>query len=198
MQTLGLASAPQPSDGMFKRLFWPTIQNAYDVDLVGQQGFWVCVAIAVLSAAVLVVTAHPLIGLLVAATYVLGGIGVRERSISAAVLVFLGYLIDKIATALVQGVGNPLIGLVALMLLFANVRATVLSKRWHDQDSVAAAEEMPERLTTSFTDKLANQMPARIWPKMKFVFFPIASILLLLQIIGIVGIAAMHRVAPPQ
>ena len=200
MQTLGLASEQQPSDGMFKRLFWPTLQNAYDVDLVGQQGFWVCVIVAVLSTVILIAAAHPVIGHLVGATYFLGGTGVRERSVAAAGLVFLCYLVDKISTieaaALTQGIGNPLIGLIALMLLFANVRATVLSKRWHDRDSVAAAEEMPERLTASFADKFANQMPTRVWPKMKFVFYPVASILLLLQIVGVIGIAAMHRSEP--
>jgi hypothetical protein len=49
METLGLSSQPQPTDNLFKRLFWPRIESHYDVDLLGQQGFWVCSIVAVLS-----------------------------------------------------------------------------------------------------------------------------------------------------
>jgi hypothetical protein len=37
------------TDNLFKRLFWPRIESHYDVDLLGQQGFWVCSIVAVLS-----------------------------------------------------------------------------------------------------------------------------------------------------
>lgn len=148
--------------------------------------------VAVLSTVVLLVTGHFILSLLIGATYFLGGTGVRERSFSAAVLVFACYLVDKLATMMSRGAGNPLIGVVALMLLFANVRATFLSKRWHDQDAVAAKEEMPERSSTSFADKFANKMPAIVWPKMRFVFYPVASLLLVMQFVGIVVIARTH------
>ena len=36
------------SDGRLKSIFWPTVENAWDVNYLGQQGFWICVIIAVL------------------------------------------------------------------------------------------------------------------------------------------------------
>src|SRR5260370_10048534 len=50
MSTLGLSGAPDRSDGLFKNLFWPTIQNAQDADLAASRGFWVCFALAFISA----------------------------------------------------------------------------------------------------------------------------------------------------
>lgn len=37
MSTLGLSGAPDRSDGLFKNLFWPTIQNAQDADLAASR-----------------------------------------------------------------------------------------------------------------------------------------------------------------
>ncbi len=202
MQTLGLASEQQSSDGMFKRLFWPTIQNQYDVDLVGQQGFWVCVGSAVLSALALSVSGHLMIAILVGATYFLAGIGVRERSIAAASLIFLCFLIDKVSNVVAMtvgasrgaAVGNPLVVLVVMMLLASNVRATILSRRWRTA-SVATDDEMPERSTTSSFDKVANRMPTILWPKVRFAFYPLASLLLLLLLAGTASIAMAHKPA---
>ena len=188
MQTLGLASEQKPTDGMFKRLFWPTIENQYDVDLMGVQGFWVCTVCAVLSMILLIATGNALIGILIGITFFLGGMGVRERSIAAAVLVFGCYALDKvlsIESLVLTGVhtgGNPLIGVVAFMLLLANVRGTILARKWRVQAErggyVADPDAMPERTTSTLPDKMANVMPAKLWPGAKFVFFPLAGLLL--------------------
>ena len=89
MQTLGLSSQPQPTDNLFKRLFWPAIESQYDVDLIGQQGFWVCTVIAVLSLGMMTLLHMPLTGLFTAVVLFLGGCGVRQRSVAAAGLVSL-------------------------------------------------------------------------------------------------------------
>lgn len=190
MQTLGLASEQKPSDGMFKRLFWPTIENQYDVDLVGQQGFWLCTIVAALSLILSIVGHQPLIGLLLAITYFIGGAGVRERSTAAAVLVFLCYLMDRIVTFETGGMllGSPLVGLVALMLLFANVRATMLSRRWDSGRTPEDIRELPERSTDSFTDKLANVLPPALWPKGQYAFYPLVTIVLLLSLLAAIAI----------
>jgi hypothetical protein len=191
MQTLGLSSAPQPTDGMFKRLFWPEIANEYDVDLVGQQGFWICFAVAVISTFVFLFAGHYFLGVFVGATYFLGALGVRQRNTAAAILIFICYLLDRVASvesmALgLGGVGNPLLGIVATMLLFANIRATILSRRWQAAATFGEESEMPERTTSSFGDKLANVLPEKLWPRTQYVFFPLASILILLSLIGMV------------
>jgi hypothetical protein len=196
MQTLGLSSAPQASDGMFKRLLWPEISNQYDVDLVGQQGFWVCFAVAVISTAISLFTGHAFLGVFVGATYFLGALGVRERNIAAAVLIFVCYLLDRVVSVEsmvlgMGGAGNPLLGIVATMLLFANVRATILSRKWQAADTPVDVSEMPERSTSSFGDKLANVMPGKLWPRTQFVFFPLAGILILISLLGMVGLPMM-------
>ena len=119
MQTLGLAGEQKPTDGFFKRLFWPTIENAYDVDLIGKQGFWLCLGLALLSMVVLVITGHAYVGLLVGLTYYLAGVGVRERSLGAAIAIFLCFTVDRIAGIFILpgGGGNPIFLIAAMMLL---------------------------------------------------------------------------------
>ena len=188
MQTLGLASEGKPTDGMLKRLFWPTIENQFDLDAVSVQGFWVCTVCAVLSMILLISTGNALIGIVIGVTFFLGGMGVRERSIAAAVLVFSCYALDKvlsIESLIVTGVhtgGSPVIGIVTFTLLLANVRGTMLARKWRMEAArggyVPDPDAMPERMTSTFGDKLANVMPAKFWPGAKFVFFPLAALLL--------------------
>ncbi len=78
------------------------------------------------------------------------------------------------------GASSPLIGLVALMLLLANVRATLLARRWNVSGENPDREEALDRSTSSIGDKLSNVMPTTVWPKGRFVFYPLASLLLLL------------------
>ena len=205
MQTLGLASEQKPTDGMLKRLFWPTIENQYDLDAVSVQGFWLCVIVAVLSFVLLTLTGNWFIGLLIFITYALGGTGVRERSVAAAVLVFSCYLFDKLlsietlALTGVTGFNNPIAGVLALALLAANIRGTLLAKRWEHEAAarglVADPDQMPERATTTAFDKVANTLPPRVWPVGRFIFFPLAgiSILLIVLVMVMTPFAAKQR-----
>ena len=190
MQTLGLASKPQPADNIFKRLFWPAIESQYDVDLLGQQGFWVCAIVALVSLVVMIVLGTPVTGLFSALVFFLGGCGVRQRSVAAAAMVFALYLINWAGAIVIGTVGNPLVPLVILMLLFANVRATAMSRRWMAKPVDSVDQEFPERSTETVTDRFANKLPAAVWPRSRYVFFPLAGILLLLTI---VGVAVMKR-----
>jgi hypothetical protein len=192
MQTLGLASEIKPTDGMFKRLFWPTIENQYDLDLVSVQGFWVCVVVGVLSFVVLLATGQIWAGALVAVTYVLGATGVRERSVAAAVLIFVCYMTDRVGGLFM---GQPSIGVIpiaSMLLLFANVRATILAHRWRRFGTPEQTDAI-ELAQGSLTEKVANVMPAKVWPIGRFVFFPLAGVLLALTIAGVAMYPAMHR-----
>jgi hypothetical protein len=199
MQTLGLSSQPQPADNLFKRLFWPSIESQYDVDLLGQQGFWVCTVVAVLSLVVMVVLGMPVSGAFTALVFFLGGCGVRQRSVAAAALVFCLYLVNFAGGVAIGSFGNPLIQGVVLMLLFANVRATVLSRRWMAQPVDPADQELPERSMMTIADRFANKLPVTIWHKTRYVFFPLAGILFLLTIAGVVIMKRQAAVkATPQ
>jgi hypothetical protein len=199
MQTLGLSSAPQPTDNLFKRLLWPQIANGYDVDLIGQQGFWLCFVVAVLSIIGLSATGQPILGLLVGATYLLGGFGVRQSDVAAASLIFLSYLLGRITAieSMYLGFpgGNPLIGIVATMLLFANVRATVLVKRWKNAEAPVDVSEMPERATNTLGDKIANVLPEMFWPYARYPFFVLAAIVTVVQILAMIGMPSLVRSA---
>ncbi len=197
MQTLGLASEQKPTDGLFKRLLWPTIENAYDVDLVSQQGFWLCVILAAISTVTLLVAGHVMYALLIGLTYYLAGVGVRERSLPAAILILCCYLLDRVAAFLITpygfGGGNPVVGVVAVMLLVANIRATVLARKWRKGSSTDDRTEFPDQVNESWKDRFVNTWPSAVWPRGQFVFYPLASGLLLLTLIGMMFIAKRQR-----
>jgi hypothetical protein len=197
MQTLGLSSKPQPTDNLFKRLFWPAIESQYDVDLIGQQGFWVCTIVALLSLILLVFLGMPIVGAFTALVFFLGGCGVRQRSVAAAALVFSIYLINLAIGVVLGSFGNPLIQLVVLMLLFANVRATIMSRRWMARPVDSTDQEFPERSLETISDKFANRLPPVVWSKGRYVFFPLAGILLLLTIVGVVVMKRHAAMAAP-
>src|ERR1700691_5665105 len=102
MQTLGLSGEVKRSDGWLKSIFWPTVENAWDVNYLGQQGFWICVVVAAfqlasaaLSAAAFSTNPILLIVYVIAAlVFLVGGMGVREASWPAAALVFSLFLIS--------------------------------------------------------------------------------------------------------
>jgi hypothetical protein len=199
MQTLGLSSQPQPADGLLKRLFWPSIESQYDVDLLGQQGFWICSIVALLSLVLLAFLHMPGTGFFTAVVFFLGGCGVRQRSLAAASLVFAMYLVNLIAEFALGSRGNPFVSSVILMILFANIRATVLSRRWIAQAVNPIEHEFPERSIETTKDKFANVLPAWLWPKTRYAFFPLAALLLLLTIAGTVMLkkqASARTVSP--
>jgi hypothetical protein len=120
----------------------------------------------------MLVLGMPFIGIFTAVVFFLGGCGVRQRSISAAVLVFTLYLTNIVGGWVLGSFGNPLLPLVVLMLLFANVRATVLSRRWMAQPVDPIDQEFPERSVETMSDRFANSLPATMWSKCRYAFFP--------------------------
>ena len=89
MQTLGLSGEAKPSDGRLKCIFWPTVQNAWDVDYLGRQGLWICVLIAVIQITVAVITGGSIviaIGAMEALAFLVGGFGVRQGNWPAAAM----------------------------------------------------------------------------------------------------------------
>jgi hypothetical protein len=65
MQTLGLAESTPRTESRLKNLFWPSVQTGTDVDYLGAQGFWVCVAVAVFDFAASIVVGAPITGVFV-------------------------------------------------------------------------------------------------------------------------------------
>jgi hypothetical protein len=184
METLGLTPSPK-ADSIWRNLFWPTIRSEVDVDQIGRQGFWLCFIIASFTLVVTMIAGLYSGGIAAAVFYWLGGIGVRQRSRLAAVVIFGAYLLSVIAVLKYTGLGSLLdiVRFIFLALLFANVRGTFLSAEWradatrlgvllHNQNT--APEPSPVRLTATLADRLADQLPMYVWPVGQWFFYVLA------------------------
>jgi hypothetical protein len=177
MQTLGLSKESTPrSEGRLKSLFWPSIQNAHDVDYLGAQGYWLCTFVAVVSLALGVATGQPFVwvlGVLYLLVY-LSGVGIREHSRYAA------------AAALLWAVANVLISPGVLAVLFAalmlsNLRATWIASGWKPASEEAAP---PPRLGETWTDKFADRFPSWLWPKVRIPYYVVSVCFVVLVFVG--------------
>jgi len=189
MQTLGLSGKNERSDGALKSIFWPTVQTAWDVDYLGQQGFWICFVIAVFQLITSLFTANPLLvalGLLGCLVYWTGGMGVREKAWPAAALIFDCYLIETLiafmAGLLVTPVG--LLRIAFLGLLLTNLRATFIASEWKP---AAEGEDRPMRFCETLRDKLVDVWPPKIWPRAQIPFYVAGALWLLANLLSLAG-----------
>lgn len=82
-----------------KRLLWPRY-SPLDADLLGQQGFWICLFVALLSLVGGVMQGHWITGFIAFSFFFLGGVGVREHSFVAALLIAPAYVLNIVVVAL--------------------------------------------------------------------------------------------------
>jgi hypothetical protein len=186
MGFLGLDGTEVKDDNLFQRMFWPS-DHAGEADTLGKQGFWVCWIVGFVSMLMLSFQGQPIAGLFTLAFFCLGGIGVREHSQPAAILVAAAYLLNIVASLFV-GVPPGALTIIICLLLVANIRGTYVAAKWQH---AGGDDAMPTRFNESFTDKLVDQMPRSVWPKTKILFFVGAGLYLLLSVLGAVMIA-MH------
>lgn len=193
MSTLGLSGPPTQEEALWKRLLWPEVRTAHDADLLGQQGFWIAEIIALLSAAFLVFTGHPLLAAVTFLFYVLGGFGLREGDVAAAALVFAAYLLDEFAAMRVGLGGFGIVRLVILAILLANLRGAILVNRWRKSPALQADDEPePMRFNESWQDKFRDQLPRRLWPKLRIPFYIIAGLFVMLEALGVFSLWVLH------
>jgi hypothetical protein len=173
MQKLGLSSDQPRSDNRLKSLFWPTIQNATDIDSIGQQGLWLCFVIAGFTLVFSIFTPGALtFGLLDVLFFLLGGIGVRERGRLAAIAVLAVYVLGKIVIFRLTGQGIGIAPVLFSALLLANVRGAWLASALR----LPAEEFRRERLNETIGDRIADQWPRRLWPLLKWLFWLVALV----------------------
>ena len=191
MQTLGLSQESKRSDGRLKSIFWPTVENAWDVDDLGRQGFWVCLIIAAFQIVVTLATGNPLfivLGAVSALAFCVGGMGVRESSWPAAAMVFSIFftnLLCNMANRQFPG----FLTIIAAAILLSNVRAAFLASEWRP---ASEDEDKPMRFNDTLGDKLADQLPSKAWPVLQIPFFVLASVLMLINLAGL-GIVLLQR-----
>jgi hypothetical protein len=190
MQTLNLSGTSKESDGFLKRLFWPTVENAWDVDALGVQGFWLCFILGsanfIFCAGVALVAPVFFMRVFMLAgggilflTYFIGGMGVRQANWGAALAIFTFYVASQIATKQIPS----FLSFIFAGILLSNVRATFLASRWQP---ASEDEDRPTRFNETFRDKLVDQWPQRAWPVLKYPFYVLDAILLLLLMASMV------------
>ena len=194
MSTLGLSGPPQQTDGLWRGLFWPTIQNAQDIDLAATRGFWICFAIAFGSATItgrnvsieFGLNVENALDLAVFLFYFLGAIGVRQTSFAAAAAMLVSYLLGTILYFWVSPFHFSFFRLVGLALLLTNLRGALLIRKWKsDVRRQEDFEYAPSRQNETWRDKLVDQMPLRVWPLGKAIFYALALALIPLETYGI-------------
>ena len=194
MGYLGLDETTVKDDNLFQRLFWPS-DHAGETDMLGQQGFWVCWGVGVVSMLVLLAQGHWILALLTLLVYGLGGVGIREHSQPAAMLIACIYWLNQLA-ALMGGRVPGVIGRGGGVLLIANIRGTHIAAKWAAKGD---AEAFPERASASWSDRFVDQMPVVVWPRAKVPFFTLAGLYLTLSVLGLMmlmmGVGA-RRTAP--
>jgi hypothetical protein len=154
-------------------LFWPTIRNDEDFDYITTQGFWVCFVVAAVTLAASPFNGSLVWGALEGIFFFLAGVGVRERSRVAAITAFSAYFLSALVLQRYTGNGFSIMRIVFLALLFANIRGNWLSARWaKDRQSW----EAPIRLNQTIGDKLSDQLPMWLWPKIRVAFYFLAAL----------------------
>jgi hypothetical protein len=86
--------------------------------------------------------------------------------------------------------GFGILGWVFLAILLANVRGTILASRWKKLPEAMDPDLQPMRFNETWRDKLCDQLPPKIWPAGKYVFFALVVVYLGLTLIG--TIVAVH------
>lgn len=179
MQTLGLSDSMPRTEGRLKSLFWPSVQSSSDVDYLGAQGYWVCAVIAAISLIVLALSGHPLLGGFVFLIFYLGGVGVRERSRYAAGFVLISYLMDMLVS------GPSIVKVLFAALLLANFRAIWIASHWRPDSEEAAPAP---RWSENWSDKLADQLPMWLWPKIRVAYYFLSAAYFLVAALGLAAI----------
>jgi hypothetical protein len=176
MQTLGLSESTPRTENRLKSLLWPSISTGNDVDYLGTQGYWVCAVVAVGSFVFALASDQPITAVVALLFYYLGGVGVRERSRYAAIIVFAVFFLDLML------LGFSVVRILFTALLLSNVRATWIAYHWQPGSEEAG---LPARLNETWSDKFADVLPAWLWPKVRYVYYVFSACFLGLAIIGI-------------
>jgi len=201
MSSLGLSGTPEPAEGMWKGLFWPSIHNGYDADLAATRGFWICLILAFVSVTTnsgrislsIGLSIGSLFDLAIFLFYFLGAVGARQASLIASASMFASYLLGTILYFWLMPTHFSFIRLIGTALLLTNLRAAILIHRWDKNPNVGEdVADRPTRLTATWSDRIADQMPTAVWPWGRIVFYVLAAMLIPLQVIGLVNLLVHH------
>src|SRR6478672_2947753 len=186
MQTLGITDSSDRSESRLKSLLWPSIQSGADVDYLGAQGYWVCTFVAAIACLTTLMSGQFILAATLLLFFYFGGVGVRERDLFAAVIVFAFYALDTLISITFLLFASPwgmiVLRVIVSALLLSNLRATWIASNWEPNSERAV---LPPRLGETFADKFADLWPAWIWPKVRIVYYIFSLAVLLVFALGI-------------
>jgi|SRR5437667_8620640 len=189
MQTLGLSDSTDRTESRLKSLFWPSIQSGADVDYLGAQGYWVCTFVAVSSLLFLFMLGRPTFGAALLLYFYFGGVGVRERDLFAAIIVFAYYAMDTLISLTFLVFTSPwgmiVLRVIITALLFSNLRATWMASNWQPDSEQAA---LPPRFGDTWSDKFVDQLPAMLWPKVRIIYYIFSCSVLFFVALGMASL----------
>jgi len=179
MQTLGLSDSTPRGESRLKNLFWPSIQDALDVDYLGAQGYWLCTIVGAVNFLFLALTRHAILGALTLLFYYLSGVGIREHSRYSAAVALVFTIADLVASFAMAAPSAFKILFAALLL--SNLRATWIASGWKPGSEEAAP---PPRFRATWTDKFADRLPSWLWPKARIPYYIFSMAMVCLWVVG--------------
>jgi hypothetical protein len=132
----------------------------------------------VISAFFLLMLSMPITAAAVFFLYYIGGVGVRERSSFAAAIVLVAMLVEIVAS------GPSVLRVILAALLLSNLRAAWIADGWKPDSEEAV---LPPRMNETFGDKLMDQLPKWLWPKIRIPYFIFALVFLALSVAGTIS-----------
>lgn len=171
MQTLGLSDSTPRSESRLRALFWPTIRNETDLDYITRQGFWICNIVAGLGLAAGIASRQGSLAAFESLFFLLAGVGVRQRSRTAAVCAFTAYFLSSFVLLRYTGQGFGIPRIIAMALLLSNVRGMWAASWWQSDPDLATK---PEPMNQTFGDWLTDRFPSVVWPWARYLFYVLA------------------------
>lgn len=127
-----------------------------------------CTLVAVVTLILALISNQVLFGLLYLIFYYFGGVGVRERSRYAALIVLAMYVGETLLFWKTMLPGTMVAHVLLSALLLSNFRATWIASGWKPESEDAI---LPPRLSGTWTDKLADQAPMWLWPRIEILYY---------------------------
>jgi hypothetical protein len=195
METLNLSGTTPRAENRLKSLFWPSIETSSDVDYLGGQGYWVCAIVGVWSLITAAIQGHPVAGAFILLFYYFGGVGVRQRSRYAAMMVLVMFVTDFVAGVAIAGVvgigpGAGVFRLLLTALLLSNLRATWIASQWKPGSTEG---ESPLRFGETWTDKFVDLIPRWLWPKIRILYYIFSVAYLFMVAVGLAILVSRGR-----
>lgn len=125
--------------------------------------------------------------------YFIGALGVRQASVAASASMLAAYVLGTVIYFWISPFHFSFLRLIGCALLLTTLRAAILITKWRKDPLLSEdTEYAADRLSLTWRDRIANQMPTKVWPWARFLFYIIAAILIPLECLGVAKLITSH------